>query len=738
MSAPLQALKQYFGYSSFRPHQEEIIAATMGGQDVLAVLPTGAGKSLCFQLPAILSPGLTIVVSPLIALMKDQVDSLTALGIKAAALHSGIEDEEKNVTRGLLRDNELKLLYVAPERAVLPGFLASLAQSKVSRLVVDEAHCISEWGHDFRPEYGQLGVLREQFPNIPVLAVTATAIPRVREDITSKLRMAEPHIVIASFNRPNLTYRVEDRKAPLQQILGLLKEHEDEAGIIYCLSRDGTERLSEQLSEHGVNAAPYHAGLAPEIRSRTQERFLRDEVQVVCATVAFGMGVNKPNVRFVIHHDLPKNVESYYQETGRAGRDGLPSECLLLYSAGDTAKLGRFIDAISEPEVRQQAVRQLRQMTDYAEVGQCRRKMLLGYFGEQYAETNCDSCDVCFGDVEMVDQSLPAQKLLSSIVRASQVSPVSFGLAHHAAILRGDETEAIRRWGHTSLSTFGVGKELSSAEWSRLGRSLAVRGLLAVGEGQYSTVSITSDGIQFLKARPALLLPKQRKLPEKKRKRSGSAFQGVDDSLFEKLRALRLELAKARNVPAYHIFGDATLQEMAARRPQSENELLEITGVGEKKRKEFGARFLEVLKTTLPPASSVTQTLGARVEKFSSRPVAGDSTIMESRTVESWKHSYELFQEGVDPSEIAHRRGLSESTIYSHLERAIVEKRPLELSRLVPTEVQRRVEDITQQNGLLSLKKLKEAVGEDVSYEVLRIYRAWTASQVRADLQPST
>ena len=731
MSTPLIALKQFFGYSTFRPHQEEIIAATMQGQDVLAVLPTGAGKSLCFQLPAVLSPGLTLVVSPLIALMKDQVDSLTALGIRAAALHSGLEEEAKNLTRTSLRGNELKLLYVAPERIVQPGFLSWLSHSQVSRIVVDEAHCISEWGHDFRPEYGQLGILREHFPKVPVLAVTATAIPRVRADIMDKLKMLSPHVVVASFNRPNLTYRVEDKKTPLQQVLTLLKDHEDEPGIVYCLSRDGTERLSEQLSEHGVNAAPYHAGLPSEIRSRTQEKFLRDEIQVICATVAFGMGVNKPNVRFVVHHDLPKNVESYYQETGRAGRDGLPSECLLLYSAGDCAKISRFLDAISEPEVRRQAVRQLRQMTDYAEVGQCRRKMLLGYFGEDFPSTNCDNCDVCFGDVEMLDQSLPAQKLLSSLIRASQLSPVSFGLGHHAAILRGEETEAVSRWGHEKLSTFGVGKELAAAEWSRLGRSLAVRGLLAVSDGQYSTVSVTADGLQFLKTRPALLLPKQRKALEKKSKRSGSFLRSGSESIFEKLRAVRLEIAKRKNVPAYHVFGDATLQEMAARSPRTPSELLEITGVGEKKLKEFGERFLEVLRDSAITAPRTEGPLEARVERQITPSSASSSS--ENSTLGSWKQSYELFTSGTAPEEIAKRRGLSESTIYSHLERAISEERPLDLDRIVPQEVQRRVEEVTSEAGLLSLKKLKEAVGEDVSFEMLRIYRAWTTVRMRQE-----
>jgi len=360
--------------------------------------------------------------------------------------------------------------------------------------------------------------------------------------------------------------------------------------------------------------------------------------------------------------------------------------------------------------------------------------MLLGYFGEDFSSANCDNCDVCFGDVEMIDQSLPAQKLLSSLIRASQLSPVSFGLGHHAAILRGEETEAVSRWGHEKLSTFGVGKELGAAEWSRLGRSLAVRGLLAVSDGQYSTVSVTADGIQFLKTRPALLLPKQRKALEKKRKRSGSFLRSGSETIFEKLRAVRLEIAKRKNVPAYHVFGDATLQEMASRSPRTPSELLEITGVGEKKLKEFGERFLEVLRDSSLNAPASEVSLGARVERqITPTPGTETSGTGASSTLGSWKQSYELFTSGTAPEEIAKRRGLSESTIYSHLERAISEERPLNLDRIVPQEIQRRVEEVTSEAGLLSLKKLKEAVGEDVSFEMLRIYRAWTTVRMRQE-----
>jgi ATP-dependent DNA helicase RecQ len=483
----LPLLKQYFGFTSFRPRQEEIIRASLAGQDVFALLPTGGGKSLCFQLPALTRTGLTVVVSPLIALMKDQVDALQAAGVAGTFLNSSLSaNESRERLRGLHR-GEFKLLYVAPERLLLSGFLDDLKRWNVALFAIDEAHCISEWGHDFRPEYRQLAGLRPQFPAVPFMALTATATERVRSDIVGQLHLREPALFVASFNRPNLTYRVSGKTGAYGQVLEFVRARPRDAGIIYCQSRKGAESLALKLNEDGVKAAPYHAGLEREDRSRNQEQFLRDEVRVVCATIAFGMGINKPNVRFVIHYDLPKNIESYYQETGRAGRDGLPSDCLLLFSAGDVVKYGQFIDEKTDPHEQRIAREQLQQMVHYAECNGCRRVELLGYFGEEFAETNCGACDNCLSPRATFDGTLAAQKLLSCVYRIREMSGFGVGLNHIVEVLTGADTEKIRRWGHAQLSTYGIGHEHTRAEWSAIGRELIRLGLLAQTTEKFST-----------------------------------------------------------------------------------------------------------------------------------------------------------------------------------------------------------------------------------------------------------
>ena len=516
----LPALKEHFGFSSFRPRQEEIIRHVLGGRDVFGLLPTGGGKSLCFQLPAVMEEGLTIVVSPLIALMKDQVDALQVAGIAATFLNSTLDSAEAKSRLRALYAGRHHLLYTAPERLMLPGFLDRAKSWNVRRIVVDEAHCISEWGHDFRPEYRQLGALRDQFPGIPIMAFTATATERVQRDIVQHLHLSDPAIVIGSFNRENLTYRVIPKDKPYRQVLGFLKAHPGESGIVYCSSRKSAESLAEKLVADQIRARPYHAGLTAEERSKNQDMFLRDEAQVICATIAFGMGINKPNVRFVIHHDLPKNPEGYYQETGRAGRDGLPAECLLLFSPGDVAKQITFIEEKTDEHERQIASEQLRQMVHYSENSGCRRRWMLEYFGEKFEEANCQGCDNCLSPRETFDGTIHAQKLLSCVYRIRQRSGFTFGLNHVVEVLMGGETEAIRKWGHQEISAYGIGRDCKRAEWLAFGRELIRLGLLEQQSGKFVTVELSAEGLEALRSRrPIALTRPPAQNPQKNRAR---------------------------------------------------------------------------------------------------------------------------------------------------------------------------------------------------------------------------
>ncbi len=591
----LLTLKTTFGYGAFRPLQREIIEAALADQDVFALLPTGGGKSLCFQLPALLRPGLTVVVSPLIALMKDQVDQLQAAGVAATYLNSTLSADEARSRLSGLHRGEWRLLYVAPERLMLDNWQANLKGWNVTALAIDEAHCISEWGHDFRPEYRQITKLRDLLPGVPVMALTATATGRVRDDIIKHLRLTGPHTFVASFNRPNLSYRVIPKDQPAKQIINFVRTRETESGIIYCASRATAERVAESLAGRGFLARPYHAGLDAAERSRNQELFLRDETRIICATIAFGMGINKPNVRWVIHHDLPKNIEGYYQETGRAGRDGLPGDCLLLFSAGDIAKQTHFLDEITNAHEQTIARAQLRQIVHYAESGSCRRAELLDYFGEKFPLDNCGACDNCLEPRETYDGTLVAQKFLSCVYRIAQNSSFSVGMNHLTEVLTGADTEKIRKWGHDRLTTYGIGKDLGRPHWAHIGRELMRLGYLAVTEGEFATLELTPAGRTVLLARTPITLTKPMDLPKAKRSARREGDITCDEILFERLRTLRKRLADERQVPAYIIFGDATLRQMARAYPVQLKTLEGITGVGEKKRAEFGGIFTRTI-----------------------------------------------------------------------------------------------------------------------------------------------
>src|SRR5205809_947667 len=654
-------LKKHFGYDEFRPLQQKIINDALAGRDVLVLMPTGGGKSLCFQLPALTRDGLTIVVSPLISLMKDQVDALQTSGIAATYLNSTLDRKDAVARwRGLHR-GEYRMLYVAPERLMLDTFLERAMNWNIAQFAIDEAHCISEWGHDFRPEYRELKKLRTHFPDVPMMALTATATERVRADIVKQLKLREPRCYVASFDRANLTYRVVPKTTPYELLLEFTRSRPDDSGIVYCASRKSADSLARNLSEDGVVAKPYHAGLTSSERTKNQDAFLRDDVHVVTATIAFGMGINKPNVRFVVHYDLPKNLESYYQETGRAGRDGLQSECVLLFSASDVAKQLHFIDEKSESEARI-ARTQLQQMVHYAETRDCRRMTLLGYFGEEYTKPSCEGCDNCLTPRETFDGTIPAQKFLSCVHRIHAKSGFGFGLNHITDVLRGADTEAVRQRSHNELSTYGIGRELKRDAWQAIGRELLRLGLIESTPGKFATLSLTPAGRDALRQRTPITLTKQIEVVSQSRDQKArvGAIE-CDEVLFERLRGLRRKLADERNVPAYVIFSDVSLREMARNYPKTATEFRRISGVGEQKLKDFADAFLGEIKNYL--TSNPRRTFSSRLDPL---PSPRGSRLNESQT-----ETLRRFQKGESVDEIARARAFVGSTIYDHLLAAI-------------------------------------------------------------------
>jgi ATP-dependent DNA helicase RecQ len=708
----LPLLKQYFGFSSFRPLQEQIIRDALADRDVFALLPTGGGKSLCFQLPALARPGLTVVVSPLIALMKDQVDALRAGGVAATFLNSSLKPEESRARLRGLHNGEHRLLYVAPERLMLPGFLGDLQKWQVNLLAVDEAHCISEWGHDFRPEYRQLAGLRELFPKTPVMALTATATERVRMDIVKHLRLREPARYVASFNRPNLTYRVLAKAGPYEQTLGYIRARRAESGIVYCQSRKSAETVAERLNADGVKARAYHAGLTAEERSRNQELFLRDEVRVVCATIAFGMGINKPNVRFIIHYDLPKNIEGYYQETGRAGRDGLPGECLLLFSAGDVVKQTRFIDEKPDPQEQQIAREQLQQMVHYAESADCRRRELLSYFGEDFAAESCGACDNCLSPRATYDGTLAAQKFLSCIYRIREKNEFGAGMNHVIEVLTGADTEKIRRWGHEQLSTYGIGREHGRPEWAAIGRELMRLGFVRQTNDRFSVLELTAEGRAVLSRRGKVTLTRPVTKPESGGRRAGEI--SCDEALFERLRELRKRLADERDVPAYIVFSDVALRQMARDYPSSERGFARISGVGERKLREFGAAFLAEIAAHL--GSNPRQIFAD--DSFAAPPAA------KPRMSDTVRTTLREFGAGRTVEEIARQRDLTTGTIYGHLATAIEAGEKVEWERVISATRQQKIAEAFARTGPGNLSGALELLGDGFEYGQLRLYRA--------------
>ena len=599
-SHPLQLLRTVFGYDAFRPLQETVIQGVLDGKDGLVIMPTGGGKSICYQLPALVLPGVTVVVSPLISLMQDQVDGLQQLGIRAAMLNSSLERDAQQRVLAQAANGQLDLLYLAPERLLQEGFLQFLDKVDLALLAIDEAHCMSQWGHDFRPEYLQLAEVRERYPNAPCLALTATADEATRKEISERLGIAGERVFVGGFDRPNIRYTVELNRNAKQQLKRFIQqEHDGDAGIVYCLSRKRVEEIARWLNAEGIRALPYHAGLSAKERQHNQESFLYEEGLIVVATVAFGMGIDKSNVRFVAHLDVPKSIEAYYQETGRAGRDGLPSNAYMLYGMQSIVLIQRMIES-SEADDKHKWVERhkLNAIVGFCETASCRRRVLLSYFGDEPA-ADCGNCDTCLNPAETWDATVPAQMAMSCIARTGQ----RFGTGHVIDVLMGKDTQKVQRFRHNQLSTYGVGKDIAGPEWRSVIRQLVAAGFLQVDVTGFGSIQLTEACEPVLYGQETVMLRKDpRPLPKKKKKKA--RIPSLPDlpeltqegrALFETLRTLRLELARDQGVPPYVIFHDKTLVEMAHRRPLTRAALGTVTGVGEKKLERYGEAFLDVL-----------------------------------------------------------------------------------------------------------------------------------------------
>lgn len=593
---PLSLLKQTYGYDQFRGQQEEIINHVIAGGSSFVLMPTGSGKSLCYQIPSLCREGVGVVVSPLIALMQDQITALAQLGISAGAINSSMSDREVFEVKEKLERNDLDLLYVAPERLVMPDFVELLKSVKVALFAIDEAHCVSQWGHDFRPDYTALSFLADRFEGVPRIALTATADRATRKDIIERLKLEAGRTFIGGFDRPNIHYSIQERNNPKKQVYDfIMNNHSEDSGIIYCISRKKVEEMAEWLQKKNIHALPYHAGLTPEIRNRNQDRFLRDDKVIIVATIAFGMGIDKPDVRFVAHMNIPKSIEAYYQETGRAGRDGLPSNAYMIYGMDDAVMQRNWIEDSEAPEIQKRIEHQkLNALLGLCEAAICRRQVLLEYFDD--SGEPCGNCDTCYTKPQTFDGTIPAQMALSAVYRTGQ----RFGMVYVVDVLMGKEDDRIIQFRHDQQSTFGIGKEWSKPEWQNIFRQLVSRNLLMVDVNEYNGIKITEKGFAFLKRKESIefrkLSVKQKAKRDKSTRRSKPVMSDESDQgLFEKLKEARQAMAKKRRVPAYVIFHDKTLIELASRRPQSFEEMLEINGIGESKLKKFGQTLLDVI-----------------------------------------------------------------------------------------------------------------------------------------------
>ena len=731
-----ELLKTHFGYDEFLPLQEEIIGAVMDGQDCFALMPTGGGKSLCYQLPAMARPGLTLVVSPLIALMKDQVDALEANGLPAAFINSAQTPDELAQTVRRVRAGEIRLLYVAPERVTEPRFAHFLAALNVGLIAIDEAHCVSEWGHEFRPAYRELAGLRQVCPAAPIIALTATATERVRADILSQLGLRNPQTFISSFNRPNLTYSVAPKERGLSGLLSLLERHRGESAIIYCGSRKSTEELAQTLSEQGFKAEAYHAGLEPNERRGVQDRFIRDRTPIVAATIAFGMGINKPDVRLVAHYDLPKSIESYYQETGRAGRDGLPSECVLYFSYGGKSRQEYFINQIEDPEERERARWRLEQVMSLCSLNACRRQFVLEYLGEEWPGANCGGCDNCLQPREQYDATEIAQKVLSAVIRTGE----RFGAAHVIDVLRGGKSERIRTQGHDKLSVYAIAANHSRDDLRDIIENLKAAGLLAANTGEFPTLGVTSRGREFLKNRESLTLARpivQRKDPAARESGGGESY---DAGLYNELAALRREIADQRGIPAFMIFGNRALQDMARKAPRTPAEFARVSGVGRAKLEDLGDPFLERINAYIQERG-MPETADSRFRGNDGSPRGNGGPDAETApriTSQSYRETGEIISGGASLDETAAARGLSPQTIVGHLERLVESGIPVQWAHLLPPPQRRAaIETAFEIMGDNPLRPVWQELGGEYGYDEIRLVRLSRRQEAQAKPAPA-
>jgi ATP-dependent DNA helicase RecQ len=726
--SPASILKETFGYDTFRPLQNEVIENVLARKDTLAVMPTGGGKSLCYQIPSLLFDGLTVVVSPLISLMKDQVEQLRAFGVPSLFLNSTLSPQEYQENMDYVRNGEVKLLYVAPETLLTQRILSLLDSIQLDCLTIDEAHCISEWGHDFRPEYRQIVEVRKRFPKAVCLALTATATSRVRQDIRTTLKFSTTNEFIASFNRENLYIEVVRKGDAYQQTTDMLERYKDQSGIIYCFSRRQVDELAAYLKMRGYSVRPYHAGLEDSERRANQEAFIRDDAQIIVATIAFGMGINKPNVRFVIHFDLPKSIESYYQEIGRAGRDGLPAHCTLLYSYADVGKLNFFINQ-KEGNEKRVAIQHLDAIIRFAEDERiCRRKPLLNYFGESYSADNCSNCDNCTSaPTPLTDITLYAQKFLSCVKRADE----KFGAGHIADILLGSKNEKVLRWEHDKLSTYGIGAELTKKQWMHIARQLLSMGYLKQ-EGEYHTLSLTVKALEALKKRETVfgVMQEAKRVQKKGGKKAEVEY---NHALFALLRQKRKEMADEAGVPPYVIFSDRTLTEMAAYYPQSRQSLLGIAGVGQVKLEKYGDAFLEVIKSYCGKHGLEERhhpQLFSRKEKGAESPSPrGRGERGEGEIGPRTRIVAEEFNNGASIQELMERYGVVANTIIDHLNRYVLAGDKLQNGESLQAftsatpDQQQAVFTAFDELSPTYLKPVFDQLNGELSYDELKILR---------------
>lgn len=702
-----QVLQHYFGYKNFRHNQQDVIENVLAQKDSVVLMPTGGGKSLCYQIPALVMEGLTVVVSPLIALMKDQVDALRLNGVPAAFLNSTQSSFEQAAITQQIKDGQIKLLYLAPERLIGPnGMFPFLKQINVSLFAIDEAHCISHWGHDFRPEYVQLGLLKKDFPTVPVIALTATADKLTKKDIIEKLALTKYTLFENSFNRPNISYFIQPKKNYFEALVKYMNGHKDDSGIIYCLSRAGTEQLVQKLQQQGFDAEAYHAGLEKKIRERRQEQFLRDELKIMVATIAFGMGINKSNVRYVVHVDLPKNIEGYYQETGRAGRDSLESEAILFYSNADVFKLKSFARVEGNEAQSSIMLKKLDQMAALCETNICRRKYLLNYFDEA-APDYCGSCDNCLSEKEKSDQTIEAQKLLSAVSRLNQ----RFGLNYVIDFLRGSSTSKPE---HQSIKTYGIGKDINKERWKQIAKELLQLQLLQQSDGEYPVLQLNKKSMEILKGELKVMLSKIE---------TGKVYQpaiqqytrqeSIHQDLLKTLKATRYDLANEENVPAFQIFSDATLVELATYLPLTKTDLAKISGFGDIKLARYGNSFLDAILDYCV-ANNLTSKINSKAPKRQKK------TGTEEKTTDTKLASFQQFNLGRTISEIAAIRNLSPTTIETHLAHFVFTGQ-LKITELIAVKKMQPIIDAIKKAGNLQvLGEIKQQLGDDYSYGEIR------------------